>query len=126
MKKILIVDDSPTIRHMIRASLQSLSSVEFEEAVSGLQAVEKFALAPAQLILLDMNMPDMHGLDVLRFLRAHESGREIPVVVLTTKSDEETRMACMAAGATLFMTKPFRPEHLAGQIDGLIQLQAAG
>ena len=75
MYNILIVDDSPTIRKMVKASLQSLQPVEFIEASSGLEAVEQLALSRVQLVILDLNMPDMHGIDVLKFVRRHQRYR---------------------------------------------------
>ena len=70
MHRILIADDSATIRKMVRASLQTLDQTQFLEAGTGLEAIEQLALAAVQLIVLDLNMPDMHGIDVLKFLRA--------------------------------------------------------
>ena len=112
MPRILIVDDSPTIRKMVRASLRTLESCDFIEAANGLEAIEQVALGPAALMILDLNMPEMHGMDVLKFIRRHPSSREVPVVVLTTRGDESSRDAAIAAGATHFMTKPFLPQTL--------------
>jgi two-component system, chemotaxis family, chemotaxis protein CheY len=112
MPRILIVDDSPTIRKMVRASLRTLDAFDFVEAGNGLEAIEQVALGPVALMILDLNMPDMHGVDVLKFLRRHPSSRQVPVVVLTTRGDEPSREAAVAAGATHYMTKPFVPETL--------------
>jgi two-component system chemotaxis response regulator CheY len=112
MPRILIVDDSPTIRKMVRASLRTLDAFDFVEAANGLQAIEQVALGPVALMILDLNMPDMHGVDVLKFLRRHPSSREVPVVVLTTRGDDSSRDAAVAAGATQYMTKPFVPQSL--------------
>jgi two-component system, chemotaxis family, chemotaxis protein CheY len=112
MPRILIVDDSPTIRKMVRASLRTLDAFDFVEAASGLQAIEQVALGPVALMILDLNMPDLHGVDVLKFLRRHPSSREVPVVVLTTRGDDSSRDAAVAAGATQYMTKPFVPQAL--------------
>ena len=77
MIQILIVDDSPTIRRMVRASLAALPPpVEFIEAASGLEAIERLALGVVELMVLDLNMPDMHGLEVLGFVRAHQKYRQ--------------------------------------------------
>jgi two-component system, chemotaxis family, chemotaxis protein CheY len=120
MQTILVVDDSPTIRRMVRTALGSLSDVTFAEAGSGLQAIETLAVQPVQAVLLDLNMPDMHGLDVLRFLRSHQRYRELPVMVLTTRSDETSRHAALEAGATAYMTKPFSPAILASSVKELL------
>ena len=112
LAKILIVDDSATIRKMVRASLRALADVEFVEAANGLEAIEQVALGPIALIVLDLNMPDMHGVDVLKFVRRHQSFRDVPVIVLTTRGDESSRDTAMAAGATQYLTKPFVPQVL--------------
>ena len=120
MYTILIVDDSPTIRRMVRASLGTVPGTTFVEAVSGLQAIEALAVAPVHAIVLDLNMPDMHGLDVLRFVRSHEPYRTVPVLVLTTRGDSTSREAVMQAGATSYMTKPFMPTDLAAAVSDLL------
>ena len=112
MPRILIVDDSPTIRKMVRASLRALESFDFVEATSGLEAIEQVAIGPVALMILDLNMPDMHGVDVLKFLRRHPGSRAVPVVVLTTRGDDSSRETAIAAGATQYMTKPFVPHML--------------
>jgi two-component system chemotaxis response regulator CheY len=112
LAKILIVDDSSTIRKMVRASLRSLHELEFVEAANGLEAIEQVALGPIGLIILDLNMPDMHGVDVLKFVRRHQGCRDVPVIVLTTRGDDESRDAAVAAGASHYLTKPFVPQVL--------------
>ena len=112
MKRVLIVDDSPTMRRMVMSSLRPIAEVEFTEAANGLEAIEKLSLGPVTLMVLDLNMPDMHGLDVLQFLRSHGPFKQLPVIVLTTKDDENSRKNAMDAGATLYLTKPFQPQTL--------------
>ena len=126
MSNILIVDDSPTMRRMVAASLRTLPAARFGEAASGLEAIERVALGPVDLIILDLNMPDMHGLEVLDFLRRHQAYREIPVIVLTTRGDEASRTDALAAGADLYLTKPFAPQTLAAQASALLRSHGEG
>ena len=126
MNNILIVDDSPTMRRMVIASLRALPDVSFGEASSGLEAVERLALAPVDLMILDLNMPDMHGLEVLEFLRSHQAYRHIRVIVLTTRGDEASRADALAAGASLYLTKPFAPQSLAAQALALLSSHPEG
>src|SRR5512138_164381 len=121
MQTILVVDDSPTIRRMVRTALGSLQDVVFAEAGTGLQAIETLAVQPVQAMVLDLNMPDMHGLDVLRFLRSHQQYRDMPVMILTTRGDDTSRDAAIGAGASAYMTKPFSPSVLASSIKELLQ-----
>ena len=120
MQTILVVDDSPTIRRMVRTALGPLTDVGFAEAGSGLQAIETLAVQPVQAVVLDLNMPDMHGLDVLKFLRSHSRYRELPVMILTTRGDEASRDAALEAGASAYMTKPFSPAALVASVRELL------
>ena len=123
MRRILIVDDSATMRRMVAASLRNLRNVLFEEASSGLEAIERLSLFPASLMILDLNMPDMHGLDVLKFVRSQQSSRNLPIIILTTRNDQEGRAAALAAGASLYVTKPFDPAKLSMSAGNLLDAQ---
>jgi two-component system chemotaxis response regulator CheY len=123
MRKILIVDDSPTIRRMVSASLGTLTGVAFEEAANGLEAIEILARGGVSLIILDLNMPQMHGLEVLQFLRSHDMYRNLPVIVLTTKYDEESRAAALNHGANEYLAKPFQPAVLLERVSRLLNSQ---
>jgi two-component system chemotaxis response regulator CheY len=124
MQRTLVVDDSPTIRRMVMASLRDVCAGGFAEAASGLEAIEQLALGPIDLIVLDLNMPDMHGLEVLAFVRGHVAFRKVPVIVLTTRGDESSRGAALAAGASVYVTKPFQPQALAAQARTLLANRA--
>jgi two-component system, chemotaxis family, chemotaxis protein CheY len=120
MDTILVVDDSPTIRRMVRAALGSLDGATFVEAGSGLRAIEVLGMEPVQMVVLDLNMPDMHGLDVIRFLRGNSQYRDLPVMVLTTRGDDSSRQAALNAGASAYLTKPFMPGALASSVRELL------
>ena len=120
MANILVVDDSATMRRMVVAALRGLGEVAFDEAQTGLEAIERLSVAPVDLVLLDLNMPDVHGLEVLRFVRSHRAFQKIPVVVLTTRGDEESREAALREGATRYLTKPFQPATFAPEIRALL------
>jgi two-component system chemotaxis response regulator CheY len=122
MNTVLIVDDSPTMRRMVKVSLGPLPEVAFLEAASGLQAIEVLAVNRVQAVVLDLNMPDMHGLDVLRFLRSHDQYKDVPALVLTTRSDVMSREASLQAGASAYMTKPFAPTALLSAVTELLAL----
>ena len=125
MRTILVVDDSPTMRRMIMASLRGIEDVGFDQGASGLEAIERLALAPVDLVVLDLNMPDMHGLDVIRFLRSHDRYRDLPVIVLTTRGDESSRHAAMEAGASQYLTKPFAPSVLLSSVRELLDTRVS-
>jgi two-component system chemotaxis response regulator CheY len=120
MHSILVADDSVTMRRMIIASLRALPDTQCGEASSGLEAIERLALAPVDLMILDLNMPDMHGIEVLQFMRSHERYQGIPVIILTTRGDDDSRAVAFAAGASQYLTKPFTPQVLATQVSMLL------
>jgi two-component system, chemotaxis family, chemotaxis protein CheY len=119
-RSILVVDDSMTMRRMVIATLQRIGNTTFNQAQSGLEAIEQLAITPTDLVLLDLNMPDIHGLEVLRFIRGHAGFRSLPVIVLTTRGDDESRDAALAEGATAYMTKPFDPAAIVTEVERLL------
>lgn len=123
IKNILIVDDSPTMRRMIVASLHDLKDVVFDEAGTGLEAIERLALTTASLMIVDLNMPEMTGLEVLTFVRKHHAYRSMPIIVLTTRGDDGIRSAALAAGASVYLTKPFLPQVLAATVSELLNIE---
>ena len=96
---------------MVKVALAPLA-METIEAASGLEAIEQLAVAPISLMVLDLNMPDMHGLEVLGFVRANQKFHNIPIIILTTRDDQASRDAATHAGATRYLTKPFKPQGL--------------
>ena len=126
MKQVLVVDDSATIRRMVMSSLRALDHVAFQEAGNGLEAIEKLATDHIDLVILDLNMPDMHGLEVVAFMRKHATFGQVPIIVLTTRGDDDSRAAAVAAGATHYLTKPFDPAALADIARRLLHADAHG
>lgn len=121
-RTVLVVDDSPTIRRMVIAVLKGIPGLEFKEAGNGLEAIERIALFPIDLIILDLNMPDMHGLDFLVFLRKQTRFEKVPVIVLTTRGDEESKKKALDFGASLYLVKPFSPEDLKGEVQNFLKM----
>ena len=124
MKTILIVDDSPTIRRIVHAAFGE-APITLVEAASGLEAIERLSLQPVALMLLDLNMPDMHGLEVLNFVRQHPTLAHLPVIVLTTRGDDASRRGAHASARRSMLTKPFEPRVLSEQALTLIAGSAA-
>ncbi len=96
---------------MIISALKTLHA-EFDEAGNGLEALEQLALERFDLITLDLNMPDMHGIEFLHFIRKTEQYRTLPVVVITTRGDEDSFQKATGLGAMRYVTKPFSPPDL--------------
>ena len=109
------------MRRMVKASLRLLPDASLSEAGNGLEAIERLALGNVDLMILDLNIPDLHGIEVLQFVRGHHAYQNIPVIVLTTRDDEASREQALGAGATVYLTKPFSPDDLAAKALGLLK-----
>jgi two-component system chemotaxis response regulator CheY len=118
--EVLVVDDSKVIRDMVVACLRARERLRFTHAASGLEAIERLSLAAFDLMVLDLNMPDIGGLEVVEFVRAQDRLRTLPILIVTTRGDEASRTRVLEAGASAFMTKPFTPEALLAQVDALL------
>ncbi len=118
-KKILIIDDSAVFRKVVSMNLKH-AGYEVIEAVDGLDALNKLPTIKPNLIVCDVNMPNMDGLTFVSKVRADEDNRFIPIIMLTTESQEEKKKKGMEAGAKAWLVKPFAPEQLLSAISKLI------
>ncbi|TPV93927.1 MAG: response regulator, partial [Myxococcales bacterium FL481] len=110
--KILIVDDSATIRHQVRACIENagFTSIEAENGALGLQKAKDESV---DLIIVDINMPIMSGLEMLENLRQVPGKEKVPAFVLTTESSKAMVAQGKKCGATAWIVKPFKPDLLA-------------
>jgi two-component system chemotaxis response regulator CheY len=108
---ILTVDDSASIRLTTRVALSN-AGYTVTEAVDGVDGIAKLQGGQFDLIVTDLNMPNMDGLTMIRELRKIPSCMGVPVIFLTTESDQELKQEAKSAGATGWLTKPFDPESL--------------
>jgi len=119
-KTILTVDDSPSIRQMVAATLRR-GGYTVVEAVDGVDALARAGeRADVALVLTDQNMPHMDGLTLTRSRRAHERYARTPILMLTTESSPEMKAAGKAAGLTGWMVKPFDPKTLLAVLDKVL------
>jgi two-component system chemotaxis response regulator CheY len=109
--KILTVDDSKTMRDMLSFTLKG-SGHEVMEADDGVNALSVLGNTKVDLIITDVNMPNMTGLELIKELRAHPVHKATPILVLTTESDAGIKNEGRAVGATGWVVKPFSPEKL--------------
>jgi len=110
MQTILAVDDSTTMRSLISFSLRG-AGFEVVEAVDGRDALVKLATKRVDLIVTDLNMPNLDGIGLIREVRAQGAHKFTPILMLTTESNPERKAAGQAAGATGWVVKPFVPEQ---------------
>jgi two-component system chemotaxis response regulator CheY len=110
-KRIMTVDDSASVRQMVSFTLKQ-AGYEVVEALDGKDALAKLDASGVHMVLTDLNMPNVDGIGVIKGVRAHPTYRFIPVVMLTTESQESRKLEGKQAGATGWIVKPFKPEQL--------------
>ncbi len=110
-KKIMSVDDSASVRQMVSFTLKK-EGYEVVEAVDGNDALHKLGSTRVDMVITDLNMPNLDGIGLIRALRADPTHRFVPAVMLTTESQQAVKEEGKKAGATGWIVKPFRPEQL--------------
>ncbi len=116
--KVLVADDEPDMLRFLKTQLEKF--FEVLEAVDGHQAVEKARQFLPDLIILDMMMPEKDGIQACKEIKAGTSTQAIPVILLTARADDETKMAALGAGASDFLTKPFSTTELHVRVKNLV------
>nr|WP_295085413.1 response regulator [uncultured Roseateles sp.] len=117
-KTILVIDDSGSFRTVVKLALQKAGYAVIE-AVDGQDAVGKLTGAKINLIVCDVNMPNMDGLTFLRHVKTLPAYKFTPVIMLTTESQESKKAEGRAAGAKAWITKPFQPSQLVDAVNRL-------
>jgi two-component system, chemotaxis family, chemotaxis protein CheY len=110
--KVLIVEDSPTMRQLISFALKRLRGIRIVEASDGVDGLKKLAVEKFDLIFTDINMPIMDGLKLVSLVRNDANYRNVPVVVITTEGAQEDRERALALGANDYITKPIQPNRI--------------
>jgi CheY-like chemotaxis protein len=116
---ILIVDDDPMIRKLITTTLQDVAGYSLREAADGLAAIEAALEERPEIVFLDYDMPRLNGIETCRRLRSDPATAGATIVMLTAMSDSPSQDSAVAAGADLFLTKPFSPLRLLRLVDDL-------
>jgi two-component system chemotaxis response regulator CheY len=121
-RRILIVEDSPTMRQLLVFALRRLKNVEIVEARDGMDGLRKVSSDHFDLALIDINMPVMDGLKLISLMRGEDSLKEIPIVVITTEGAEEDRERALKLGANEYLTKPIQANKVLSIARGLMKL----
>ncbi len=113
MKRILIVEDSETMRSLLASSLEELEiPVKITEAASGFEALRMLPREDFDLVVTDINMPDINGLELVSFVRGNERYRSMPLVIVSTEGSSRDRDKGLGLGADAYLVKPFDPDAL--------------
>ncbi len=118
-KTIMVVDDSSSVRQMMAFTLKN-AGYDVVEAEDGQDALNKLDNSSANVIVTDLNMPNVNGFDLIRSVRAKSGYKFVPIVVLTTESHDSKKQESKEAGATGWITKPFKPDQLIGVIEKIM------
>ncbi|MCW5719870.1 MAG: response regulator [Devosia sp.] len=110
-KTILTIDDSASIRQMVAMTLTG-AGLDVIEAVNGQDGYDKATTNTVHAVITDLNMPVLNGIEFIRKYRQHPASKGIPIILLTTESDEELKRQAKEAGATGWIVKPFKQDQL--------------
>ena len=113
MQHILIVEDSPTMRSLVVSALEELGgSIRITEAASGFEALRALPRDAYDLIVTDINLPDINGLELVSFVKGNAAYRGIPLLIISPEGSERDRLRGLELGADAYLVKPFEPDDL--------------
>ena len=111
-KKILIAEDSAVMRSLIGATVAAMGDYDVIETPNGFEALRVLPKAMVDLVITDINMPDINGLELINFIRSNVNYKKLPVVIVSTEGSEKDRERGINLGANAYLVKPFVPEDL--------------
>lgn len=111
-KKILIAEDSSTMRSLIVSTIAALGDFEIVEAANGFEALRVLPREKVDLVITDINMPDINGLELVSFVKSNPNYKQTPLLIISTEGSERDREKGLSLGADAYLTKPFSPQEL--------------
>jgi len=118
--RILIVEDSPTMRKLIMLALGRIKGVDVVEATDGMDGLRKLSESAFQVAIVDINMPVMNGIQMIELVRAEKKYAALQILVITTEGADEDRKRALAAGANGYLTKPVEPSKVGEAVRKLL------
>lgn len=125
MKHIFVVDDEPDVVGLLKTVLE-LEGFRVSTATEGRTALAQILADPPDLLVLDLMMPDMDGMELLKLLRLDPKGARLPVLIVSAKSGQQNQIGSLQQGANAYICKPFSNRELVAQIRQLVGLPADG
>ncbi len=122
-RRVLIVEDSPTMRQLLIFALRRLKDVEIVEAQDGMDGLRRVTSDHFDIALIDINMPVMDGLKLIRLMRDEDSLKGIPIVVITTEGANEDRERALSLGANEYLTKPIQANRVLEVVKSLLKVE---
>lgn len=120
MKNVLIVEDSNMARSLVRTVVSGFDDMEAFEARTGFDALKMLPARKYDLIITDINMPDINGLELISFVKKNRRYSSIPMLIISTQRGEADRKRGLEMGADAYLAKPFKAEDLSGMIKRLL------
>lgn len=109
---VLVVEDSAAMRSFIASTIEEIDDVTVTEAGSGFEALKELPRRDYHLIITDINMPDINGLELIRFIRDNDRFKQTPLIIVSTESSKRDQERGLALGANSYLVKPFSPDEL--------------
>lgn len=122
--KILVVEDSPTMRQLVSFALRRLKNIRIIEASDGVDGLKKLSGDTFSLVITDINMPVMDGLKLVSLIRKDDVHRNIPIIIITTEGGQEDKERAMALGANAYITKPISAPQILAVVEEYLGLKA--
>ncbi|MBO0783750.1 MAG: response regulator [Ktedonobacteraceae bacterium] len=122
MKKVLVIDDNPTIVELVRYAVSLQGSYEVVVAYDGVQGLERIYEEKPDCVIIDVKMPRMDGYQLVRCLRGDPRTADTPLIILSAMTREEDQMTGLLSGADEYLTKPFKPTALNSAIEHVLRL----
>lgn len=111
-KRILIVDDSEMTRRLISTAIRGLGDIEYEEAKDGFDALQKLPTTPFDMLFVDINMPNINGLELIDYCKQSDQYRDIPIIIISTEDSVQDQKKGLELGATDYLLKPIQLDRL--------------
>lgn len=119
--RILVVDDSSTMRRIIINTLNKLGHTEVREAGNGREGLDQLAAAPVDIVITDWNMPEMSGVEFARAVRSNDATKAVPILMVTTNAAEGDIVEALKAGVNNYVVKPFTPATIKDKIEAVLK-----
>jgi two-component system, chemotaxis family, chemotaxis protein CheY len=110
--RVLLVEDSPTMRSFVAATLEGGGILDVTQVQSGFAALKALPQGRFDLVITDINMPDINGLELIKFVRSNPSYHQVPLIIISTEGREKDRERGLSLGADAYLVKPFTPDQL--------------
>ena len=126
MKNVMVIEDSEMMRSLIASTVEDMGDFKVVEVANGFEALKVLPKQPVDLIITDINMPDINGLEIVHFVKSHPEYSRIPLIIVSTEQTQDDIQKGLSLGASAYVTKPFEPEDLVKVVRDVLDSQESG